>query len=71
MTTTANPYIGSSLDDLLEADGVLAEAQAFALKRVGAWQTRQPASGQAGSMSVRAKSRPWNSKGSRDTAANA
>lgn len=71
MTATANPHIGSGLDELLEADGVLAEAQAVAVKRVGAWQTRQSATGQAGSMSVRAKSRPWNSKGSRDTAANA
>ena len=71
MRPTFNPRLGSSLDDLLEADGVLAEAQAVAVKRVGAWQTRQPATGQAGSMSVRAKSRPLNSNGSRDTAANA
>jgi antitoxin HicB len=35
---TNNPYIGSSLDDLLEEDGVLAEVNAVALKRVLAWQ---------------------------------
>lgn len=71
MTATSNPRIGSGLDDLLEADGVLAEAQAAAVKRVRAWQAEQPATGQAGSMSVRAKSRPLKSKGSRDTAASA
>lgn len=71
MTNTSSPRIGSSLDDLLEADGVLAEAQAVEVKHVGARQAEQPATGQAGSMSVRAKSRPLNSKGSRDTAASA
>lgn len=71
MTTTLNSHLGSSLDGLLEADGVLAEAQAVTVKRVRAWQAEQPATGQAGSMSVRAKSRPLNSNGSRDTAANA
>jgi hypothetical protein len=38
---TNNPYIGSSLDDLLEEDGVLAEVNAVALKRVLAWQIQQ------------------------------
>jgi antitoxin HicB len=38
---TNNPYIGSSLDDLLEEDGVLAEVTAVALKRVLAWQVLQ------------------------------
>ena len=38
---TNNPYIGSSLDDLLEEDGILAEVNAVALKRVLAWQVRQ------------------------------
>jgi antitoxin HicB len=38
---TNNPYIGSSLDDLLEEDGVLAEVNAVALKRVLAWQVLQ------------------------------
>lgn len=33
-----NPHIGSSLDDLLEEDGVLAEVNAVAIKRVLAWQ---------------------------------
>jgi antitoxin HicB len=38
---TNNPYIGSSLDDLLEEDGILAEVNAMALKRVLAWQVLQ------------------------------
>ena len=43
MTTTFNPHLDSSLDDLLEADGVLAEAQAVAVKRVRDWQAIQAA----------------------------
>jgi hypothetical protein len=31
---TTNPHIGSSLDDLLEEDGVLDEVEAIAKKRV-------------------------------------
>jgi antitoxin HicB len=38
---THNPHIGSSLDDLLEEDGILAEVNAVALKRVLAWQVLQ------------------------------
>jgi antitoxin HicB len=38
---TNNPYVGSSLDDLLEENGVLAEINAVALKRVLAWQVLQ------------------------------
>lgn len=38
---TTNPYIGSSLDDLLEEDGVLDETDAIAIKRVLAWQVNQ------------------------------
>lgn len=38
---TKNPYIGSSLDDLLEEDGVLEEIDAIARKRVIAWQLTQ------------------------------
>ncbi|NEQ42757.1 MAG: XRE family transcriptional regulator [Leptolyngbya sp. SIOISBB] len=38
---TNNPHIGSSLDDFLEEDGVLAEVNALALKRVLAWQLLQ------------------------------
>ena len=38
---TNNPHIGSSLDDLLEEDGILFEANAIALKRVLAWQILQ------------------------------
>jgi hypothetical protein len=39
---TTNPYIGSSLDDLLKEDGVLEEVEAIAIKRVLAWQVSQP-----------------------------
>ncbi len=39
--TKQNPHIGSSLDDLLEEDGMLAEAHAIAIKRVLAWQLSQ------------------------------
>ncbi len=35
---TSNSHIGSSLDDFLEEDGILAEVNALALKRVLAWQ---------------------------------
>jgi len=38
---TTNPYIGSSLDNLLEEDGILDEVEAIALKRVLAWQVSQ------------------------------
>ena len=33
-----NIHLGSSLDDLLEEEGLLAEAQAIAIKRVLAWK---------------------------------
>ena len=36
-----NPYIGSSLDELLEADGILTEVSVIAIKRVLAWQVAQ------------------------------
>ncbi len=38
---TTNPYIGSSLDDLLEEDGILDEVEAIAIKRILAWQVSQ------------------------------
>lgn len=38
---THNRHIGSSLDELLEEDGVLAEVSAIAIKRVLAWQVVQ------------------------------
>ncbi len=38
---TNNSYIGSSIDDLLEEEGILAEVDALALKRVLAWQVFQ------------------------------
>ena len=41
MTNTSNPHLGSTLDDLLEADGTLAQAEAVAVKRVLAWQIGQ------------------------------
>jgi len=34
----SNPHIGSSFDDFLAEDGLLAECQAEAVKRVIAWQ---------------------------------
>ncbi len=36
-----NKYVGSSLDDLLEETGELAEVNAIAIKRVIAWQISQ------------------------------
>jgi len=36
-----NQYIGSSLDDLLEETGDLAEVNAIAIKRVIAWEISQ------------------------------
>lgn len=39
---TKNPHIGSSLDEILEEDGVLEEVEAIAKKRVFAWQSNQP-----------------------------
>ena len=36
-----NPLIGSSFDDLLEEEGILAEVQAVAVKRVLAYQIQQ------------------------------
>jgi antitoxin HicB len=38
---TTHPYIGSSLDALLEEDGILEEVNAIAIKRVLAWQVSQ------------------------------
>ena len=35
------PKVGSTLDDLLEEDGLLGEATAVAIKRVLAWQVSQ------------------------------
>lgn len=40
-------HIGSSLDDLLAADGTLAEAEAAALKRVIAWQVERGMKGRS------------------------
>lgn len=36
-----NPYIGSSLDDLLEEEGTLEEINLIATKRIIAWQIRK------------------------------
>ena len=41
VTNTSHPHLGSTLDDLLAADGTLAEAEAVAVKRVIAWQIDQ------------------------------
>ncbi|MEL6855807.1 MAG: helix-turn-helix transcriptional regulator [Cyanobacteria bacterium J06607_13] len=38
---THNPHIGSSLDELLEEDGILSEVSAIAIKRVLAWQVSE------------------------------
>lgn len=38
---THNPYVGSTLDELLEEDGTLEEDDAVALKRVLTWQILQ------------------------------
>ena len=38
---TSNAYIGSSLDDLLEETGDLAEVEIVAIKRVIAWQVAE------------------------------
>lgn len=38
---THNPHIGSSLDELLEEDGILAEVSTIAIKRVLAWQVAE------------------------------
>lgn len=38
---TNNPYIGSSLDDLLEEEGTLTEIESIATKRLLAWQVKQ------------------------------
>lgn len=36
-----NKHIGSSFDDFLEEEGMLAETNAVAIKRVVAWQIQQ------------------------------
>lgn len=43
---THNPHIGSSLDELLEEDGILSEVSAIAIKRVLAWQVAEAMSNQ-------------------------
>jgi antitoxin HicB len=37
----SNPYIGSSFDDFLDEENLLAEANEIAIKRVIAWQLQQ------------------------------
>lgn len=41
MTNRHNPHLGSTLDDLLQEDGSLADAHALAVKRVLAWHVGQ------------------------------
>ena len=43
---TQNPHIGSSLDELLEEEGILSEVSAIAIKRVLAWQVAEAMSNQ-------------------------
>ena len=50
-----NPHIGSSLDDLLEEEGILTEVNAIALKRVIAWQLGQAMTEKGVSKSAMAK----------------
>jgi antitoxin HicB len=52
---TGNPHIGSSLDDLLEETGELAEVEAVAIKRVVAWQVAEAMKQQNISKSAMAK----------------
>jgi len=41
MTTMTNPHLGSSLDSLMESEGVRGEFEARAVKEVIAWQLEQ------------------------------
>jgi antitoxin HicB len=41
MSKKRNPHVGSSLDDFLEAEGILAELQVQAIKEVVAWQLEE------------------------------
>ena len=50
-----NPHIESSLDDLLEEEGILTEVNAIALKRVMAWQLGQAMTEKGVSKSAMAK----------------
>jgi antitoxin HicB len=52
---TDNPHIGSSLDDLLQETGDLAEVEAVAIKRVIAWQVEEEMKRQHISKSAMAK----------------
>ena len=38
---TANPHVGSSFDDFLAEEGILAETSAIAIKRAISWQISQ------------------------------
>ena len=40
-TNGSNPHLGSTLDELLEEDGTLADVHATAVKRMLAWQVGQ------------------------------
>ena len=41
MSKKRNPHIGSSLDDLLKAEGIFEEVQVHTIKEVIAWQLEQ------------------------------
>jgi antitoxin HicB len=41
MSKKRNPRVGSSLDDFLEAEGILEELQVQAIKEVVAWQLEE------------------------------
>ncbi len=56
MTTDLNPqHLGSDLDDFLNEDGLLAETEAVATKRVIAWQLEQAMQARGLSKSALAK----------------
>lgn len=41
MSKKRNPHVGSSLDDLLKAEGIFEEVQVQAIKEVVAWQLEE------------------------------
>ena len=69
VTSKSNPRSGSSLDDVLESEGVQAEAAAVAAARVRVWQADKNATDQAASISVRAESSPLNGSDSETASA--
>ena len=69
VTSKSNPRSGSSVDELLEADGLLAKATAVAAACVRVWQADKNATDQAASIPVRAESSPLNGSDSETASA--